>query len=71
MTLGGHRVFDISFAAVAAPLLAELPIGRRVPIVISKIGSQAYGMNPEIAQALIAGALVSRVSAPAPSAGSG
>jgi Kef-type K+ transport system membrane component KefB len=53
-------------------------------IVITSIGSQAYGMNPDIAQVLIAaallsslvfptlaGALLSRVSAPAPSPGSG
>jgi Kef-type K+ transport system membrane component KefB len=53
-------------------------------IVITKIGSQAYHMNPDIAQALIAaallsslilptlaGALLSRVSMAAPSLGSG
>jgi len=53
-------------------------------VVITKIGSQAYHMNPDIAQALIAaallsslvfptlaGALLPRVSSPSPIAGSG
>jgi len=37
MTLGDHPVFVVFLAAVAAPLLAELPIGRRIPIVVLEL----------------------------------
>jgi Kef-type K+ transport system membrane component KefB len=37
MTLSDHPVFVILLAAVAAPLLAELPVGRRVPIVVMEV----------------------------------
>jgi len=37
MTLSDHPVFVILVAAVVAPLLAELPVGRRVPIVVLEV----------------------------------
>ncbi|MFO1313164.1 MAG: cation:proton antiporter [Burkholderiales bacterium] len=37
MTLGAHPVLVILAAAVVAPLLAELPVGRRVPIVVLEV----------------------------------
>ena len=37
MTLSDHPVFVILLAAVAAPLLGELPVGRRVPIVVMEV----------------------------------
>jgi Kef-type K+ transport system membrane component KefB len=37
MTLAAHPVLVILAVAVAAPLLAELPVGRRVPIVVLEV----------------------------------
>jgi Kef-type K+ transport system membrane component KefB len=37
MTLGDHPIFVVLAAAVAAPLLAEMPAGRRVPIVVLEV----------------------------------
>jgi Kef-type K+ transport system membrane component KefB len=37
MTLAHHPVFVVLAVAVAAPLLAELPVGRRIPIVILEV----------------------------------
>ncbi len=37
MTLGNHPIFVVMAAAVAAPLLAEIPIGARVPIVVLEV----------------------------------
>jgi Kef-type K+ transport system membrane component KefB len=37
MTFGSHPAFVILAAAVAAPLLAELPVVRRVPIVVLEV----------------------------------
>jgi Kef-type K+ transport system membrane component KefB len=37
MTLSDHPVFVIVGAAVIAPLLAELPVGRRIPIVVLEV----------------------------------
>jgi Kef-type K+ transport system membrane component KefB len=37
MSLGDHPVFVVLAAAVAAPLLAQLPIGRRVPVVVLEV----------------------------------
>lgn len=37
MTFANHPVFVVLLAAVAAPLLAELPVGRRVPVVVLEV----------------------------------
>ena len=37
MKLGSHPVFVVLAAAVAAPLLAELRVGRRVPVVVLEV----------------------------------
>jgi H+/Cl- antiporter ClcA len=37
MRLVDHPVFVVFVVAVAAPLLAELPVGRRVPIVVLEV----------------------------------
>lgn len=37
MTLANHPVFVVLGAAVVAPLLAELPVGRRVPVVVLEV----------------------------------
>jgi Kef-type K+ transport system membrane component KefB len=37
MTLGDHPVFVVLAAAVAAPLLAEMRAGRRVPVVVLEV----------------------------------
>jgi Kef-type K+ transport system membrane component KefB len=37
MTLSDHPVFVVLAAAVAAPLLGELPVARRVPIVVMEV----------------------------------
>ena len=37
MTLAHHPVFVVLLVAVAAPLLAELPVGRRVPVVVLEV----------------------------------
>ena len=37
MTLGNHPVFVVLAAAVAAPLVAELRMASRVPIVVLEV----------------------------------
>ena len=37
MSLSGHPVFWLLLAAVAAPLLAEIPLGFRVPVVVLEV----------------------------------
>ena len=50
--LMGHPVFWLLLAAVAAPLLAEIPVGFRVPVVVFEvvlgivIGPQVLGLVP-------------------------
>ncbi len=48
--LSGHPVFWLLVAAVAAPLLAEIPLGFRVPVVVIEvllgiaIGPHGFGL---------------------------
>ena len=37
MTLSDHPIFVVMAVAVAAPLLAEIPIGLRVPVVVLEV----------------------------------
>jgi Kef-type K+ transport system membrane component KefB len=37
MTFGGHPIFVVFAAAVAAPLVAEMRAARRVPVVVLEV----------------------------------
>jgi Kef-type K+ transport system membrane component KefB len=37
MSLAHHPVFVVLLAAVLAPLLTELPVGRRVPVIVLEV----------------------------------
>lgn len=61
MTLSDHPVFVVLVAAVAAPLLAELPVGRRVPIVVMEV-LLGIVLGPHVLGLVRADSLVSTMS---------
>jgi hypothetical protein len=54
----GHPVFWLLVAAVAAPLLAEIPLGFKVPVVVLEV-LLGIAMDADVTAALVGAALLS------------